>query len=158
MYLLLIPFLWIVAELLVMIIVAGKIGALATIALLVLAVTAGIALIRGQHLSMIAQMAAGGQRPEAMREGGFRVFAGLLLVIPGFLSDALALVFLIRPLRVGFGALLLNIFAPLAQRAAAHRYSGNIFEHEGDTAPRGGQAEAPRVIEGELIRRKDDEK
>ena len=154
MPLLLLPALWMVAELLGMIVVAGRIGALATIALLFLGGVAGLLLIRGQQFSMLAQLAASGrQSAEAMREGGFRVFAGILLMIPGFLSDALALVFLVPPLRRVFGALLLKVFAPLAAQATVYRGS-QVFDYEAERSAQ--DDDGGRIIEGEVVSRDDD--
>lgn len=155
MPLLLLPVLWMLAELLVIIVVAGGIGALATIAWLVLAVVAGVWLIRGEQLALLAQAAAARDASSArMRESGFRVFAGILLIVPGFLSDALALALLLPPVRLLLGALLLKLFAPLMDRMAVRTYHrGQTFEHEAanDSDNTGD------VIHGELLERKRDE-
>lgn len=147
MPLLLLPLLWMIVELLVMILVAGAIGALATIAWLVLAAAAGVWLIRSEQLSLPARAAALRDGASAdMRESGFRVFAGMLLIVPGFLSDALALAFLLPPVRVMLGALLLKLLAPLLDKMVVRHYArGQTFEHE---AP-------PRPAEGELPDKKE---
>ena len=155
MPLLLLPLLWMLAELLGIILVAGGIGALATIALLLLAGVVGVGLIRGEQVSLLGQMAVERPiQPAAMREGSFRVLAGLLLIVPGFLSDALALVFLVPPLRVLLGAILLKLLAPLLRNVEMRRYGGGqVFEHE--AKDQGESAEAAR--RGELPSNNKDE-
>ncbi|MDO5091018.1 MAG: FxsA family protein [Cardiobacteriaceae bacterium] len=147
MPLLLLPVLWFVGELFVIILIAGKIGGWATIGWLAAAGVAGVLLIRGQQISMLGGMQRG-LRPQAgeLREGSFRVLAGLLLIIPGFLSDALALVFLLPPLRVAVGALLLK-WLPV-ERFSVYR-GGNVYEHQPGNAD---DAPASReVIEGQVV-------
>lgn len=143
MRLLWLPVAWFAAELLLLIVVAGKIGAWATLGWLALAGVVGVLLLRGQQVSMLGAVERHGRlSPDGVREGGFRVLAALLLIVPGFLSDAMALVFLLPPLRVALGALLLKLLP--VERFTVYRPSeGEVFEHE-------ARAEA-RVIEGEVV-------
>ena len=79
------------------------IGLLPTLALIVLAALCGGLLLRQQGLSVLARLRgnmADGQLPgraifDAMAIG----VAALLLILPGFLSDAVALALLLPPLR-----------------------------------------------------------
>lgn len=153
MPILLLPVVWMVAELVLLIVVAGKIGALQTLGLLLLAFAAGVLLIRGQQISMLGSIkAAPARAAENLREGGFRVLAALLLIIPGFLSDAMAVVFLLPPLRMALGTLLLKMLP--VERFTVHR-RGQVFEHEDIPAPT--QQNAPKVIEGEVLPNKENE-
>lgn len=155
MPILLLPMLWFVAELVVLVMVAGKIGALATLGWLAFAVVLGVLLIRGQQISMLGQMGASPARmAENLREGGFRVLAGLLLIVPGFLSDAMALVFLLPPLRVGLGMLLLK-WLPV-ERFTVYR-GGQVYEHEATPVREEKDESAARVIEGEVVQRKSED-
>lgn len=92
-----------VLELWVLIQVGSEIGALATIALLVLAGMAGIALVRYQGAATLLRATQRINRGEVpsreMGEGLLIGIAGLLLLLPGFISDAVALVFLVPLLR-----------------------------------------------------------
>lgn len=92
-----------VVELWVLIEVGSEIGALATIALLVLTAIAGLALIRYQGLSTLLKASQRMNRGELpgreMGEGLVLGLAGLLLLLPGFVSDAVALVLLVPALR-----------------------------------------------------------
>lgn len=153
MPILLLPVVWIVAELVLLIVVAGKIGALQTLGLLLLAFAAGIVLIRGQQISMLGSIKAAPARAAAnLREGGFRVLAALLLIIPGFLSDAMALVFLLPPLRMALGAVLLKML-PIERFTVYRR--GQVFDHQ--DFPQSEQQSAPKVIEGEVLPHKEKE-
>ncbi|MDO4776768.1 MAG: FxsA family protein [Cardiobacteriaceae bacterium] len=155
MPILLLPMLWFVAELVLLVLVAGKIGALATLGWLAFAVVLGVLLIRGQKISMLGSIARGMRpQPGDLREGSFRVLAGLLLIVPGFLSDALAVVFLLPPLRIGLGALLLK-WLPV-ERFTVYR-SRQVYEHEATPVREESEESAPRVIEGEVVQRKPEE-
>lgn len=92
-----------VLELWVLIQVGSEIGALATIALLVLAALAGLALVRYEGAATLlraTQRLNRGELPtREMGEGLLIGVAGLLLLLPGFISDAVALVLLVPLLR-----------------------------------------------------------
>lgn len=123
-----------IAEIAVLIAVGGEIGVLATVAWLVLAAIGGIALIRVQGIATLFRVRTAldrGEPPEeAMFHGACLVVAGLLLIVPGFLTDLLALAIIaLLPLR--------NLVRRwLWQRAGAHRGY--------DPARQG-----PTIIEGE---------
>jgi UPF0716 protein FxsA len=84
---------------------AGRLlgGALPVLLLLVAAALAGILLIRRQSLASLSAVRAALARNEApgeaLLDGAGVMAAGLLLILPGFLSDLAALALLIRPLR-----------------------------------------------------------
>lgn len=63
----------------------------------------GTALIRRQGLQVRAELARtlrrGGDPARVIADGGLSVLAGVLLILPGFLTDALGLLLLIPPLR-----------------------------------------------------------
>jgi UPF0716 protein FxsA len=74
-----------------------------TLALVLLAALAGILLIRHQSLATLGDVRAAlarNQTPAAeLFDGACVLVAGLLLILPGFISDVAALLLLIRPLR-----------------------------------------------------------
>ncbi len=90
-------------ELWVLIRVGAAIGAGATIGLVVLAAALGIAILNRQGLQTLARvrarLARGEEPTAAVADGMVRAMAGLLLLIPGFLTDVLALLALIPALR-----------------------------------------------------------
>ena len=131
-------------EIVVLIQVGQAIGVWSTLGLLVLAAVAGMMVIRQQGVSMVGRMF------DAMSEGRLavgsivdsyaRIAAGCLLIVPGFITDALGLALLVPPLR----ALMLRAMLPgLAGRRRAD-------------APAGEQPARPIVIEGTYKRLDDD--
>lgn len=92
-----------VAELITMIQVALAIGTLPMLGLLLLSGVAGFALIRQGGLHSMAEM----QRmmrdmrnpSTAMTRGGFWMAAGVLLIVPGFLTDIMAVLLLLPPVQ-----------------------------------------------------------
>lgn len=94
-----------IVELTLLIQVGSEIGALSTIALTLLTAAIGISLVRSQGLGVMQRaqinMAEGkGAAPE-MVEGAMLAFAGLCLLIPGFLTDVVGALLLLPPLRAG---------------------------------------------------------
>jgi UPF0716 protein FxsA len=83
--------------------VGSVIGAIPTIALVIFTALLGAMLLRFQGLSTLARtrlaMAQGQVPATAMLEGVLLVFAGVLLLIPGFVTDALGFALLVPPLR-----------------------------------------------------------
>lgn len=84
-------------EIALFIAVGAQIGVGLTLALIVLGAFVGVAILRGQQARAMAMM-QGGLRIQPgtfLAQGAFRVLAGILLIVPGFLTDALGLVLLI---------------------------------------------------------------
>ena len=94
-----------VAEIAVFIQVGSRIGAGMTVLLVVVSAVVGVWLVRRQGLATatrVQAMVARGESPAlGMLEGLALLAAGVLLVIPGFLTDIAAFVLLIPPLRRG---------------------------------------------------------
>lgn len=90
-------------ELWLLIKVGGVIGAPSTIGLVLLTAVVGVALIRHQGLSTLMrgqQRLDAGELPAGeMAEGMMLACAGILLLTPGFCTDALGFALLIPPLR-----------------------------------------------------------
>jgi UPF0716 protein FxsA len=101
-----------VAEIAVFIQVGSRIGAGMTVLLVVVSAVVGVWLVRRQGLataSRVQAMVARGESPAlGMLEGLALLAAGVLLVIPGFLTDIAAFVLLIPPLRRGIIRLYLH--------------------------------------------------
>ncbi|MEJ8475009.1 FxsA family protein [Roseibium algae] len=92
------------AEIAVFIQVGSAIGVLPTIVLTILTAVAGTIMLRQQGLSLImrmqSEMNAGRVPGEDIMHGAMIVLASLLLLIPGFITDALGLLLFIPPIRV----------------------------------------------------------
>ncbi|MGB6117381.1 MAG: FxsA family protein [Mesorhizobium sp.] len=85
------------------VVVGSEIGALATVALVIAAGVLGAILVRVQGFGALrrAQMAAetGGQPDREIVHGALILVAGILLMIPGFITDILGLLLFIPPVR-----------------------------------------------------------
>lgn len=121
-----------ILELWVLLRVGAVIGAWPTIGLLVLAAGLGVAVLNRQGFQTLvrvrARMARGEEPTPAVLDGMVLAVAGLLLVLPGFLTDLAALLLLVPPVR----ALLVRRLLAAAQppRGPAARDSSRVIEGE----------------------------
>jgi UPF0716 protein FxsA len=103
-----------IAELWVMVQVAVRIGVLETIALLVLMPVLGIWLVKRAGLAVFrrlhATLEAGGIPHKEVIDGFLLLFAGLLLIVPGFITGAVGLLLLLPPVRIAVRSMLLRSF------------------------------------------------
>lgn len=116
-------------EIALFIAIGARIGVGPTLGLIVLSALAGVMILRGQQARLQGMM-QGGLRVAPGRllaDGAFRVVGGLLLVLPGFLTDALGLILLVP-------AIQRLIVASVAARArvatASYRQEGDIIDGE----------------------------
>lgn len=140
LFLLVVP----MAEIAVFIQVGSRIGVGTMLLLVVASAVVGIRLIHAQGFataSRVQAMIARGESPAlGMLEGLALLVAGILLVIPGFVSDLVAFVLLIPPLRRGIIRFYLRY----------HRLDGDLTPHR---PPSTGKAEPGRPpLEGESHR------
>ena len=93
-------------ELFVLIQVGQTIGVLNTIGLLVLVSVVGAWLVKREGMGTLVRardrIDAGQVPGSELVDGVLILFAGALLLTPGFLSDVLAVLLLLPPLRAGF--------------------------------------------------------
>lgn len=106
------------------ILVGKAIGLWPTLALIVLTSFLGLVLLRNGGFGMVRNLRAASQRGEepveAIMTGGTRVLAGILLFVPGFITDILGLMLLIAPIR----ALLWKLMSPKIVVAGDFKRSG----------------------------------
>ena len=123
--------------------VGGRIGALPTILLTILTAVLGIALVRVQGVVALVEVQRAmlsGRAPLAeMLSGALLALAGVLLLIPGFVTDAVGFALLIPPLR----------------RVLAELLGRGLFRPPPPTATGGGATHEERIIEVEIIEVKD---
>ena len=102
-------------ELAVIVQVAGEIGVLNTIGLLLAVSLVGAWLAKRQGLVTLRRIQASLARSEVpsreLADGALILLAGALMIAPGFVSDAVALVLLIPPSRAGARRLLVRTLA-----------------------------------------------
>jgi UPF0716 protein FxsA len=123
--------------------VGGYIGAAPTVALVVLTAVVGVTVIRLQGLSTLtranARIRAGEVPAQEMGEGLILAVAGLLLLTPGFATDAVGFACLIPPVRR-------RLLAPwLRKFSRAHHWP-----------PGSGSSRSGQTLEGEYQREEDE--
>lgn len=94
---------WPIAEIATLVWVGGYLGVLNTVGLVLLAAFGGLALFRYVGFGLLRRVQAelsGGRMPTGtLLEGLIVLVAGILLILPGFLSDVLAVLLLFAPVR-----------------------------------------------------------
>jgi len=94
---------YLLAEAFVTLEVAALLGSGRTLLLLLLGVAAGIAVLRREQLSILTRLrrtvASGDPVLPSLLDGAMRAIAGILLIIPGFISDIAAFGLLLPGLR-----------------------------------------------------------
>ena len=130
-----------IIEIALFILVGGEIGLLPTLGLVILSAVVGLSIVRAQGISAIGQLqarlAAGDDPAGPIADAALILIAGVLLVIPGFFTDAVALVLLIPAARM----------ALLRRMAGRVRARGVIFTRGGPTPRR---PQGSDTIEGEF--------
>jgi UPF0716 protein FxsA len=120
------------------VVIGGRIGLGLTLLWLLAAGMAGLALIRHGGLNAIIKLQTAlqeGREPgHSLIDGAVTVTAGLLLIVPGFVSDVLALI------------ILLPFTRNFLLRHAAHHFETRVYQ-SGGTGPAGRSRTT--VIEGE---------
>ena len=120
------------AEIATFILIGGAIGVVRTLMLVVLSALVGWIMLRDAGVITAIKLQRQHGNPAAvLAEGGARMLAGLLLLIPGFLTDLAAILVLIPSTR----NLLFSGFGP-----------------NGPSAAPGQPAQRPDVIEGDFRR------
>jgi UPF0716 protein FxsA len=145
------PLLWLlglflflpIAEIYVLIRVGGLIGAIPTISLVVFTAVFGAMLMRSQGFATLRRVQASLTRGEVptveLLEGLVVLVGGALLLMPGFITDALGFLALIPPVR------------RVAVRWFLAR-NGAIMPRPEENAPGRESSRGPTVIEGECRR------
>lgn len=109
----------------------GEIGAPAVLGLTILTAVGGLAIVRAQGLSnfrRMQQVMDRGEPPIAeMVHGMFLALAGVLLLIPGFLTDAVGALLLLPPVRALLGS---GLFRMLEKRHQRHQQDDGIIDAE----------------------------
>jgi UPF0716 protein FxsA len=127
MFALLLLILWPVAELFVAIKVADAIGVLATVILLLVGWPVGMWLAKTEGRAawqrLSAAVAAGRPPGREVIDGALVLVGGTLLIVPGFITDALGLLLLLAPTRSVARAVVTRNFQSRLV-VAATRFSG----------------------------------
>lgn len=141
-----------ILEMYLLIEVGGHIGALPTIALVMLTAVIGIALLRIQGVATltrgIGRLQAGELPATEVAEGILLAVAGALLITPGFVTDGAGFGLLIPACRRPVAQWLLSKVAMTGPDGAPHVADGQSAE--------GASGRQIWIIEGEFERRPDD--
>lgn len=126
--LLLIP----LADILLLIWVAGYLGAVATVALVVLTALVGLLLVRaeGRHtLRKLQRRAAAGELPaDELLDGALLIAAGAFLLTPGLVTDAVGLLLVVPVTRLPIRLAAKRwVVGPLLERETGGFVSGNVY-------------------------------
>jgi len=155
-----------VMEMWLLIEVGGQIGALATIALVLLTAMVGLALLRKQGFATLMKanrkMAEGQLPAEEMAEGIFLAIGGALLLTPGFVTDSIGFACLLPGVRhLLIGGVVKRMMAKGQFRAYSSTHSGSSQSgpFQGGFQPRdpqrgpfAGKSEQGEIIEGDFQR------
>jgi UPF0716 protein FxsA len=127
--------------------VGSLIGIPATIALILLTAIAGTILVRSQGLQVISKIQQSAQRGEApvdaLVQGACVLAAGLLLLTPGFATDALGFALLIPPVRSFVVSRVWKLIEP-------HVVTATV-KQTGWQEDRPGRSSSGTIIEGEAV-------
>jgi UPF0716 protein FxsA len=133
MLFLLIPICWLVAEIYVAIQVAGAIGVLATVLLLIAGWPLGAWALRSQGGAAwrrLGDAVGAGRSPgREVLDGALILLGGTLLIVPGFITDVIAVFLLLPPTRaVTRRSLSRNLQSRLVVRATRFGPSGRPYD------------------------------
>lgn len=92
-----------IAEISGFVVIGGRIGLAATLGLIALAAVAGAVLLRVQGIGRLArinaEMQSGRVPGRDLAHGAMIILAGVLLIVPGFVSDVFGLLLFVPPVR-----------------------------------------------------------
>jgi UPF0716 protein FxsA len=92
-----------IIEITLFIVVGGEIGVLPTLLLVILSAVVGAMVVRRQGIRTLDKLQAsldtGGDPSGPLAHGALILFAGVLLMLPGFFTDAIGILLLIPPVR-----------------------------------------------------------
>ncbi|MEZ5142582.1 MAG: FxsA family protein [Acidimicrobiales bacterium] len=142
-------------ELYVIVQVAGQIGVLWTFASLIAISVLGAWLVKREGLGVLRRLNAelnAGQLPTtALVDGALVLLAGLLCIVPGFVSDAAGLLLLVPPVRAGLRHVLVGRLQRRLDLASESGGSaGYVFTRSGGFGP-GGFGTSTVFIRGNVV-------
>lgn len=149
-----------IAEIAMFITVGGLIGLVPTLATVVATAVVGATVLRRQGMAVLTEAQRsmdGGRLPiDPVIHGLFLVIAGVLLLTPGFLTDAAGFALLVPPVRLAIARWLLERLRT-SDRVHVHTVHMGGFRTKTTHHADPGQHDAGPVIEGEAIRVEDNE-
>ncbi len=133
---------WPIAEIATLVWVGGYLGVLNTVGLVLLAAFGGLALFRYVGFGLLRRVQvelSGGRMPTGtLLEGLVVLVAGILLILPGFLSDVLAVLLLFAPVRRLIIAAIATRFTVSTASSGRRPPDGVVDLDEAEWKSRGG--------------------
>lgn len=130
---------WPLVEIGLFVTLGGQLGLFGTLAWVMLTAMAGMLLLRAEGARSQMRLREGisaFNRPGAeMGRGMFRMLAGLLLILPGFLTDALGLILLVPLVQDLLTARMLARVKVVQTAAQAGPYQADVIEAEWEEVP-----------------------
>ena len=142
-------------ELYVLVTVAGVIGLLPALALLLAVSFLGVWLVKREGLGVLRRMQGTlgrGEMPaDEMVDGGLLVVAGVMCLVPGFVTDVLGLLLIVPPIRTFVRNRLIHRWTRGAGMAGGRgpfffRAQAVDVEYIGDVTPRRGPSGPPTEL------------
>ena len=143
-----------ILEMIILIKVGGLIGAIPTIAMVVLTATVGIWLLKLEGLATLRRVQekmATGQLPETeLLEGIMLIVGGALLLTPGFVTDAFGFVCLIPVLRRPFARWMISRVFTMKNGASMFHTSNGAFDSTFHRTNENPSQQNTTIIDGEF--------
>lgn len=139
---------WPLAEIAGFVLVGRAIGLLATLALVIATSIIGALMLRRQGMQLLRKMSAEGKQGRApgraVIDGAMVFVAGILLLLPGFLTDIIGLALFIPVVRKFIWLRIVRRFVVVQQRRTASS-SSSTYHYQSDRPTRDGKASGPVV-------------
>ncbi|MCG6235548.1 FxsA family protein [Vibrio furnissii] len=135
--------------------VGGVLGLWPTIALVLITAFVGASLVRSQGLNTLMtvqqRMQRGEMPAQQIVEGVLLAMAGVLLVVPGFMTDVLGMVILLPAPRAKLAH---SLMSKMVVTPMASGFQSSHFERDGDTH---SSSHHGQTFDGEFERKQDDQ-
>ena len=144
--------------------IGGEIGALLTLLGIFVTAVVGLSLLKSQGRAVMANLQAQVTRGEAplrsVADSLSMLLGGILMLIPGYVTDAIGLLLFVPGIRTAAGFLLMQRLKNNARFTNFAAAGGGQGFHQAGTGPRQRQRAAnddDDIIEGEFEERSDDD-
>lgn len=126
---------WPLAEIALFVVIGGEIGLWPTLGWVLLSGILGMLILRLEVARGAVMLRQGARGGVGLREGAavgglFRALAGVLLILPGFLTDALGLILLLPPVQKALSAAVMSRVTIVTAGARARTGGEDVIDGE----------------------------